>query len=30
VHPARLETVEQRLMAALAPTPLDAGAPAKA
>jgi len=30
VHPARLETVEQRLMAALSPAPLDAGAPAKA
>jgi [protein-PII] uridylyltransferase len=30
VHPARLETVEQRLMAALAPQALEAATPAKA
>ena len=30
VHPARLEAVEQRLMAALSPAPLEAATPAKA
>jgi [protein-PII] uridylyltransferase len=30
VHPARLDAVEKRLKAALAPAPLEAPAPAKA